>query len=166
MNQHEVFTEYWEKELPAFREVIARIPEGSTYRPDPKARTAREIAWLIVVEHKVLVEGLELGVIEWEESPAPESIADLVAAFDRVHPSSVPRLKALATSRWEGDLPFTFQVERGVSHERVRHGVGIFVGHDSPSRTAIHVPAADGSQGAADLRPERRRRLRLVRRVK
>ncbi len=109
MNQHEVFTKFWEKELPAFREVIARIPEGSTYRPDPKARTAREIAWLIVVEHKVLVEGLERGVIEWEESQPPESIADIVAAFDRVHPSSVPRLKALPPSRWEGDLPFTFQ---------------------------------------------------------
>ena len=109
MNQHEVFTKFWEKELPAFREVIARIPEGSTYRPDPKSRTAREIAWLIVVEHKVLIEGLERGVIEWEEAQPPESMAAIVAVFDRVHPSSVPRLKALPAPRWEGDLPFTFQ---------------------------------------------------------
>ena len=109
MNQHEVFTRFWEKELPAFREVIARIPEGSTYRPDPKSRTAREIAWLIVVEHKVLVEGLERGVIEWQESQPPESMGAILAAFDQVHPGSVPRLKALPSSRWEGDLPFNFQ---------------------------------------------------------
>jgi hypothetical protein len=26
----------------------SRIPEGSDYRPDPKSRTAQEIAWQIV----------------------------------------------------------------------------------------------------------------------
>lgn len=109
MNPNELFTRYWEKELPAFREVIARIPEGATYRPDPKARSAREIAWLIAREHKVLVEGLERGVLEWEESPPPESIAEILALFDRVHKDSVPRLKALPASRWDDEVAFTFQ---------------------------------------------------------
>ncbi len=35
----------------ATRKVIARIPQAkSDYRADPKARNAREIAWLIVQE--------------------------------------------------------------------------------------------------------------------
>ena len=41
------------------RNVIARIPEGSDYRPDPKSRTASEIAWQIACEEKMLIEAIE-----------------------------------------------------------------------------------------------------------
>ena len=40
--------------------------EGSTYRPDPKSRTAGEIAWQIACEEKMLIEALETGKAEWE----------------------------------------------------------------------------------------------------
>jgi stearoyl-CoA desaturase (delta-9 desaturase) len=46
MDQRSLLLSFWEKEAPATRKVISRIPERSTYRPDPKSRTAREIAWL------------------------------------------------------------------------------------------------------------------------
>ena len=42
----DLFLRLWAKELPTTRKVLERIPEGSDYRPDPKSRTAREIAWL------------------------------------------------------------------------------------------------------------------------
>src|SRR5206468_1103092 len=35
------FLKLWENEDATTRKVLARIPEGSTYRPDPKSRTAR-----------------------------------------------------------------------------------------------------------------------------
>ena len=38
-----VFMKVWEKEAPTTRKVLSRIPEGD-YRPDPKSRSAREIA--------------------------------------------------------------------------------------------------------------------------
>jgi uncharacterized damage-inducible protein DinB len=44
------FLNVWKKEAAATRKVISRIPEGSDYRPDPKSRTAREIAWVLVYE--------------------------------------------------------------------------------------------------------------------
>ncbi|MBP1636393.1 MAG: DinB family protein, partial [Acidobacteria bacterium] len=58
MDQKTLFMTYWKKEAPATRKVLSRIPEGSDYRPDPKSRTAREIAWLIVHEERALAEGL------------------------------------------------------------------------------------------------------------
>ena len=61
MDQKALFLKFWDKEAPATRKVISRIPEGSTYRPDPKSRTAGEIAWLIVREEIVLAEGLDNG---------------------------------------------------------------------------------------------------------
>ena len=45
MDDKNLFLQFWDKEAAATRKVISRIPEGSTYRPDPKSRTAREIAW-------------------------------------------------------------------------------------------------------------------------
>ena len=50
MDEKALFLKFWEKEGAATRKVISRIPEGSDYRPDPKSRPAREIAWLIVRE--------------------------------------------------------------------------------------------------------------------
>src|SRR5215813_1402293 len=61
----------WENEDAMTRKVLSRIPEGSSYRPDPKSRTAREIAWLIVQEEAALADGLARGVFEWREVPAP-----------------------------------------------------------------------------------------------
>jgi hypothetical protein len=49
MDHKDFFLKHWNKEAAATRKVISRIPEhGSDYRADPKARTAREIAWLVV----------------------------------------------------------------------------------------------------------------------
>ncbi len=109
MDQKEFFLRYWEREAPATRKVIGRIPENrSDYRADPKARSAREIAWLIVREEAELVNGLEKGAVNWTEVPAPAKVGDIVAEYDRQHDVLTKRLHALPEPRWEGKLPFLF----------------------------------------------------------
>jgi uncharacterized damage-inducible protein DinB len=103
------FLKHWAKEAPATRQVIGRIPqERSDYRADPKARTAREIAWLMVREEEALVAGLEKGAFEWVEVPPPATIGEIVAAYDRSHDSIAARLNAIASPRWEEQMPFLF----------------------------------------------------------
>jgi uncharacterized damage-inducible protein DinB len=109
MDEKALFLKFWEKEAAATRKVIARIPEGSDYRPDPKSRTAREIAWLIVREELVLAEGLDRGTLEWAEEPAPGTMKDVLAAYDRHHPAATATLKNLSTAGWERKVPFLFQ---------------------------------------------------------
>ncbi|MEW5981804.1 MAG: DinB family protein [Acidobacteriota bacterium] len=115
MDQRSLFLKYWEKEALATRKVIARIPEGSDYRPDPKSRTAREIAWLIVREEAVLGEGLDKGVFEWEEVPAPATMKEVLDAYDRHHDEVTRRLQALPSERWEGKVPFVYQGQEVMS---------------------------------------------------
>ena len=74
MDQKALFLKLWEKEAPATRKVLSRIPDDSTYRPDAKSRTAKEIAWLIVRQEMVLIQGLENGQLEWEETPPPATM--------------------------------------------------------------------------------------------
>jgi len=109
MDQKAMFLKFWEKEAPAMRSVISRIPERSDYRPDPKARTAREIAWLIVREEMVLGEGMEKGALDWAEIPAPGTVKEILDVYDRHHDATTKRLRATDAARWEGQVPFKFQ---------------------------------------------------------
>ena len=109
MDHKALFMQFWEKEAPATRKVLSRIPEGSDYRPDPKSRTAREIAWLIVREELSLADGMEKAQFSWEDVPAPASMAEVLAAYDTHHDELTTRLAALDASRWDESIPFVFQ---------------------------------------------------------
>jgi uncharacterized damage-inducible protein DinB len=115
MDEKELFLKFWEKEGAATRQVISRIPEGSDYRPDPKSRPAREIAWLIVREEILLTDGLEKGALEWVEVPAPATIKEILATYDRHHDDLTKRLRAVDTKGWERKVPFTFQGQEVMS---------------------------------------------------
>ena len=109
MDQKALFLKFWEKEAPATRKVLSRIPEGRDYRPDPKSRTAREIAWLIVREEIALGDGLTKGAFEWADVPAPATMKEVLDAYDRHHDEVTQRLQALDSARWEQDIPFMYQ---------------------------------------------------------
>jgi uncharacterized damage-inducible protein DinB len=109
MNYGEFFIKYWEKEAPATRKVIGRIPQDRCeYRADPKARTAREIAWLIVREESVLADGMEKASFDWAEIPAPATMAEIVAEYDRNHDAVTKRLRAVPAANWEKQISFLF----------------------------------------------------------
>ncbi len=108
MDNKTVFMKVWDKEAATTRKVLSRIPEGSDYRPDPKSRTAREIAWLIVREEIALGEGLAKGVFEWTEEPAPARMCDVLDTYDAHHAEATRRMHALPAERWEQTVPFVF----------------------------------------------------------
>jgi len=78
VDERTLFTGFWTSESRATRNVLARIPEGSDYRPDPKSRTAQEIAWQIVCEEKMLIDALESGKAEWAPPPTPPTMKAVV----------------------------------------------------------------------------------------
>jgi uncharacterized damage-inducible protein DinB len=106
MDERAMFTKFWEDESKTTRKVIARIPEGSDYRPDPKSRKASEIAWQIACEEKMIIEALETGKAEWKPEPAPATIKELVDIYERQSADIVRRFRALPAERWNGTLEF------------------------------------------------------------
>lgn len=106
MDDRTLFVGFWTKESRTTRTVLARIPEGSTYRPDPKSRTAQEIAWQILCEERMLIDALEQGHMAWAPAPMPRRMADVLAAYD-AHSAAMPgRWAALPDDRWRGTLEF------------------------------------------------------------
>lgn len=104
MTEHELFTTFWTKESATTRKVIARIPDGSDYRPDPASRTAKEIAWQIVAEEKMIIDALESGAAEWAPGAIPATTQEMVDIYDQQSAEVIRRWKALPHHRWSGKL--------------------------------------------------------------
>ena len=106
MSDQKFFTGLWTDESRTTQKVLERIPEGSDYRPDPKSRTAQEIAWQIVCEEKMLIDALETGKAEWAPTPMPASMKEVVGAYQQQSQRIAERWKALPAERWSGTLEF------------------------------------------------------------
>jgi uncharacterized damage-inducible protein DinB len=106
MNEQALFTQFWEQESATTRRVLERIPEGSDYKPDPRSRTAFEIAWQIVCEEKILIDGLETGTLTWTPDPTPPTVAAMLEIYDKQRADVIARLKALPAEKWEGTATF------------------------------------------------------------
>jgi 3-mercaptopyruvate sulfurtransferase SseA len=64
--------------------VLRAIPRGRLdYRPDPKARTATELAWLLATAKAALVSLLDTGIVQWKEQAPPAENDRIVAVFER-----------------------------------------------------------------------------------
>ena len=159
MDEKALFLKCWDKEAPATRKVISRIPEGrSDYRADPKARNAREIAWLIVREEIILGDGLEKGLLEWVDVPTPASVKEIVDTYDRHHDEVTRRMHRLDAARWEQPIPFMFGGQEVMKASGYENAWGFFfdlIHHRGQLSTylrpmgakvpAIYGPSADES---------------------
>lgn len=114
MDEKALFTKFWTDEAKTTRNVLARIPEGSDYRPDPKSRTAQEIAWQIVCEEKMIIEALENGRADWAPPPMPPTMKEVLAAYEQQSATLPGRWRSLPAERWDGMLEF-FGSERPAS---------------------------------------------------
>jgi uncharacterized damage-inducible protein DinB len=106
VDERTLLTDFWTSESRTTSKVLGRIPEGSDYRPDPKSRTAQEIAWQIVCEEKMLIDALESGKAEWAPSPTPPTMKEVADAYDRQSAGMEARWKALPAERWNGTIEF------------------------------------------------------------
>jgi uncharacterized damage-inducible protein DinB len=106
MTERELFTTFWVKESITTDKVLSRIPEGSNYRPDPRSRTAQQIAWQMVCEEKMIIEALESGKVVWAPPPMPATMADVMAGYRLQSATTESRWKALSDAQWDGMLDF------------------------------------------------------------
>src|SRR5215217_6955820 len=106
MDEKALFTNFWTQESATTQKVLSRIPEGSDYRPDPKSRTAREIAWQIYCEETMIIEALETGKATWAPPAMPATMKEVCHAYREQSTGMAERWKALPADRWDGNLEF------------------------------------------------------------
>jgi uncharacterized damage-inducible protein DinB len=93
-------------EQKAFVKVLKAIPSGRLdYRPDPKSRTAAELAWLLAAEEASLVALLETGVIDWKEEKPP-SLDQIVATYEKSFAAVNDKLAKIDAATWQKKASF------------------------------------------------------------
>jgi uncharacterized damage-inducible protein DinB len=94
-------------EVPTFVRVLKALPQGRLdYRPDPKARTAGELAGVVVAEEAALVELLDTGVVRWKEEPTKASVEEMVASFERSAAAVTERITKMDEAGWQKKARF------------------------------------------------------------
>ena len=115
MDEKALFTKFWADEARTTKKVFGRIPENSDYKPDPKSRTAQQIAWQVYLEESMIMDMLEtLEVKPWKPVPMPASMKEITEKYSAQSDDIVKRLTALPDAKWNGSLEF-FGKQRSAS---------------------------------------------------
>jgi uncharacterized damage-inducible protein DinB len=99
-----------EGEFAATKQVLAAIPDKqSDYKPDPKSRTARELAWHIVTSEIAFFNDIARGSFEGSEQEAPnptKSTAELVTYYETNFKAGVEKIRKLSGEQLAKTIPF------------------------------------------------------------
>ena len=96
-------------EMQATRKVIEAIPDGKRdYRPDPKARTAWDLAWHIVCVEVQFAEEIAEGAFKMEERYKNEckSVKELAEWYGQNFPRALKKVEAMTPEQLSKVLDF------------------------------------------------------------
>jgi len=97
------------REMEVTRKVIEAIPDAKRdYRPDPKARSAWELAWHIVCVEVQFAEEIAEGAFKMEERYKNESksVRDLAEWYGKNLPRALDKIKAMTAEQLTKVLDF------------------------------------------------------------
>ena len=112
MNEKELFTDFWSKEAKTTRKVLSRIPEGSDYKPDPKSRTAWQLAAHLATADIWFIECITAGKFHFDPEKAREqeskfrSVNDIVDFYKKTFPEKLNSLKSMPAPAMTEDVDF------------------------------------------------------------
>ncbi len=90
-----------EREKQTTKKVIAAIPEaGRDYRPDPKARSAYELAWHIAYEDVQFLKGIAQMKIEMAPAKEPPvTIGEIASWYEQNLPAAIQQVRAMSAEK-------------------------------------------------------------------
>jgi len=102
VTNREFFIKRWEEEYATFLKVFQALPaDKPDYRPHPRSRSAAELTWLLALGEQACSGWIDTGKVEWKETPPPQSLEEVIAAYEEAHTELALRLKRLDDSTWE-----------------------------------------------------------------
>ena len=109
----EVIAAMWEGEFAATCQVIAAVKDDNRdYKPDPKSRTAWELATHIATADIWFIDCIVNGKFAWDPEAAKaaegslRSVADLVAFYKKTFPEKLNALRAVPAEKFTEVIDF------------------------------------------------------------
>jgi len=96
-SEREQFIQSWEREFQTTLKVLKAYPQDKhNLQPHSKCPPAKELAWRLVNEEKIFVEGAMTGQFNFTNQPkAPASMQEVISAFERGHKENAEKLKKM-----------------------------------------------------------------------
>lgn len=110
-NELETFLKTWENEAKSTVAMLRALPEGQyDFRPDAGGRSLGELGWHLAEADAYMTYGIERGVFEMGMKPPgierPQTIAELVPGYERIHADAVQRVRKLTPADLDRKLTF------------------------------------------------------------
>src|SRR5688572_30375560 len=109
----EVIASWWEGEFKATCQVIAAVKDDKRdYRPDPKSRSAWELATHLATADIWFIDSIINGAFVWDPEKAKaaegslKSVADVVSFYKKTFPERLNALRALPAEKFSEVIDF------------------------------------------------------------
>ncbi|MGA9392542.1 MAG: DinB family protein [Candidatus Sulfotelmatobacter sp.] len=98
----DIMIDGFKREVEVTKKVIAAVPDAnSSYKPDPHARTAKELAWHLANSDVHFIDSIANLMFDMAGRPPdkPESIGDVVAWYDRHIQQGISCIEAMSAEQ-------------------------------------------------------------------
>ncbi len=107
MNNREHLVECFKSERPKFVRVLRAVPaDQSAYRPHPRSTCAGDLVWLLAGELHDACELVDRSEVNFVQTPAPATLDESIAAYERNAGELETRLAKLDDAAWGKKVRF------------------------------------------------------------
>jgi len=107
-SEREMFVQTWEREFQTTLKVLKSYPaQKSGLQPHSKCPNAKELAWKMVSEEKIFVEGALTGKFDFEGMPkSPATMQEVISAYEKNHRDNGDKLKKMTDQEFNKMVKF------------------------------------------------------------
>jgi uncharacterized damage-inducible protein DinB len=107
-SEREQFIQNWEREFQTTLKVLKAYPhEKHALQPHGKCPSAKELAWKMVSEEKVFVNGAITGQFDFMNQPkSPATMQEVISSFERGHKEAADKLKKMTDADFNKMVKF------------------------------------------------------------
>ncbi len=108
MSEKEQFIQAWEREFQTTLKVLKAYPKDKhSLQPHGKCPSARDLAWKMVSEEKVFVNGAITGNYDFMNQPqSPSSMPEVISAYERNHREAMEKVKKMSDADFNKKVKF------------------------------------------------------------
>jgi uncharacterized damage-inducible protein DinB len=107
MNSREHLVKCFKDERPKFLRVLRAVPpEQLAYRPHPRSTCTGDLVWLLASELGDACQIADRGEVNFVQTPAPKTLEESIAAYERNSSELEKRLARLDDAAWEKKARF------------------------------------------------------------
>lgn len=107
MNTREYLVECFKAEKPRFVRVLRAVPpDQMAYRPHPLSTSAGDLVWLLASELRDACELIDRREVNYVPTPAPATLDESIAAYERNAGELEKRLATLDDAAWGQKVRF------------------------------------------------------------